>query len=88
MHIDITADTSHSSTPSLHIAHLINSLGTLSNAFPDPQIQNKLFTLTFYYFYCIYLTTNIIPLPFIKPNSRSLYLRLPNNQYLAGIHQQ
>ena len=32
-YIDITADTSHSSTPSLRIAQLITSLGTLSKAF-------------------------------------------------------
>ena len=32
-YIDITAETSHSSTPSLRIAQLITSLGTLSKAF-------------------------------------------------------
>jgi len=33
MYIDITADTSYSSTTSLRIAQLITSLGTLSKAF-------------------------------------------------------
>jgi len=32
-YIDITADTSRSSTPSFRIAQLITSLGTLSKAF-------------------------------------------------------
>jgi len=33
VYIDITADTNHSSTPTLCIAYLITSLGTLSKAF-------------------------------------------------------
>jgi len=32
IYIDITADSSHSSTPSLRIAQLITTLGTLSKA--------------------------------------------------------
>jgi len=41
----ITADTNHSSTPNLRKAHLITSLGTLSKAFPNLQIRNKVFLL-------------------------------------------
>jgi len=41
VYIDMTADTNHSSTPNLRIAHLITSLGTLSKAFPNPQSQNR-----------------------------------------------
>ena len=45
MYIDITADTSHSSTPSLRIAQLITSLGTLSKAFSKstkPKYNSKI----------------------------------------------
>jgi len=54
--IDITADSRHSSTPSLHNAPLITSLGTLLNTILDWQIQNSfsLFTLNFS---CICLMT-------------------------------
>ena len=41
VYIDITADTSHSSTQSLCIAQLITSLGTLSKAFSKYTNQNR-----------------------------------------------
>ena len=41
VYIDITADTSHSSTRSLCIAQLITSFGTLSKAFSKSTKQNQ-----------------------------------------------
>ena len=35
----MTADTNHSSTPNLRIAHLITSLGTLSKAFSKSRFR-------------------------------------------------
>jgi len=42
VYIDMTANTSHSSTVNLRIAYLITSLATLSKAFfPNLQSQNR-----------------------------------------------
>jgi len=76
VYIDTTANTSHSSTPNLCIAHLITSLGTLSKAFSkSTKPKYSFFPLTLK-FSSICLTikmASVVPLPFVNPTAYHLY---------------
>ena len=76
MYIDITANTSHSSTPSLRIAQLITSLGTLSKAFSKSKKKPKQsflpLTINFSSYICLAIKmASVVPLPCMNPNCMS-----------------
>jgi len=71
VYTDMTADTNHSSTPNLCIAHRITSVGTLSKAFSKSTKPKYSFYPLTLKFSCICLTVkmaSVVPLPFINPN--------------------
>jgi len=70
-YIAMTAFTNHSSTPAFLRAHLVTSLGTLSNAFSRITKAKYSFFPLLSYFFCIHhmvKIASVVPFPDINPN--------------------